>query len=432
VREACVLDLADCTEFRQALAARPPGVVHGAALLLVALLGAALGWSALTRADLVVRAPGRVRPVVTPVRVFPAARGEALSASTGGRVAAVHFREGDEVRRGAVLIQLETGRLDHEIARKRRIIDAVAEELTRLSHLEGLASRQFEAARAKAEAELAQAHEDVRWAEEQRAAEIRLAQVALATAEQEETVARRLVERAAGSREELTKAVAKAREAHEQLAKARIRVDESAVAVAQRVLELAGRDDAVKREELASKREAKRAEVEAARIELASLELERQQATLRTPIDGIVTAGDVKVGDVLEPGKAVAELAPQAGFLFEAAVPSEEIGHVRTGMPARIKLDAFDYQRYGTAAGTVCFVSADSGVRDQPLDSGDRAAPQAVTYTVRIALSGDVVGRGAYRGTIKLGMAGQAEVVTGRESLLSLLVKRIRQTISLG
>src|SRR5262249_8706983 len=148
VREACVLDLADCTEFRQALAARPPGFVHGAALLLVALLGAALGWSALTRADLVVRAPGRVRPVVTPVRVFPAARGEALSASTGGRVAAVHFREGDEVRRGAVLIQLETGRLDHEIARKRRIIDAVAEELTRLAHLEGLASRQFEAARA--------------------------------------------------------------------------------------------------------------------------------------------------------------------------------------------------------------------------------------------------------------------------------------------
>ena len=42
------------------------------------------------------------------------------------------------------------------------------------------------------------------------------------------------------------------------------------------------------------------------------------------------------------------------------------------------------------------------------------------------------MGRGAYRGQVKLGMAGQVEIVTGRESLLSLLVKKIRQTISLG
>jgi multidrug resistance efflux pump len=432
VREACVLDLADCTEFRQALAARPPGVVHGTALLLVALLGAALCWSALTRADLVVRAPGRVRPVVTPVRVFPAARGEALSASTGGRVAAVYFHEGDRVRRGAVLIRLETGRLDHEITRKRRILDAGAEELTRLAHLGELAARQFEAARAKAGAELARAREAVRRAEALRAAEIRLARVALDAAEREEGVSRKLGERLAITAEELARARAKTREAGEQLDKASILVDESAVAVARRALELAGRDDAVKREELASKREAKRAEVEAARIELASLELERELATLRAPIDGVVTTGDIKVGDVLEPGKAVAELARQAGFVFEAAVPSEEIGHVRVGMPARIKLDAFDYQRYGTVAGTVCFVSADSGVHDKPPHSKDRLAPQAVLYTVRIALRGDVVGRGAYRGRVKLGMAGQAEAVTGRESLLSLLVRRIRRTISLG
>ena len=57
MRDAGVLDLADCTEFRQALLARPPAVVHGTAALLAILLGTALGWAALTRADLVVRAP---------------------------------------------------------------------------------------------------------------------------------------------------------------------------------------------------------------------------------------------------------------------------------------------------------------------------------------------------------------------------------------
>ena len=41
-----------------------------------------------------------------------------------------------------------------------------------------------------------------------------------------------------------------------------------------------------------------------------------------------------------------------------------------------------------------------------------------MTYTVRIAVPRDEVGRGAYRGRVKLGMAGQAEIVTGRESLL--------------
>ena len=71
-----VLDLADCTEFRQALLARPPKIVHGTAGLLVILLGAALAWAAATRANLVVRAPGRVRPVTTPKKVYSAARGE--------------------------------------------------------------------------------------------------------------------------------------------------------------------------------------------------------------------------------------------------------------------------------------------------------------------------------------------------------------------
>ena len=43
MRDDLVLDLADCTEFRQALQARPPRVVHGTLVLLVALLGTALG-----------------------------------------------------------------------------------------------------------------------------------------------------------------------------------------------------------------------------------------------------------------------------------------------------------------------------------------------------------------------------------------------------
>jgi multidrug resistance efflux pump len=423
MREEFVLDLDACTEFHQTLLARPPRVVHGTALLLTALLVAGLVWAALTQADLVVRAHGRVRPVTAPRGIVYAGSGEALTASIGSRLIEVNAREGDLVRRGDILLRFDTGRLDNEIARRRRIIRAAEEELARLARLEDLAARRAEAARAKAEAELAQAQQEVRRGRERRDAEIRLARLGLSRAADEQDQLRRLFERQATARSELAQATVRLREAEETLAKAQLSVEENRPEVLRRSLALLERDDAVRREESVLKRGAKQAELDATRLELANLELERAQAVLRAPFGGVVTAGDLKVGDLLERGKTVLEIAEQEGFRFEAAVPSEEVGHVRVGLPARIKLDAYDYQKYGTLDGAVCFVSPDSGVRE--------GRPSAL-YTVRVALSRDEVGRGAHRGRVKLGMSGSVEIRTGRESLLSLLVKRVRQTISLG
>jgi hypothetical protein len=71
----------------------------------------------------------------------------------------------------------------------------------------------------------------------------------------------------------------------------------------------------------------------------------------------------------------------------------------------------------------VVFISLDSGVLE---------GHYTATYLVRIALAGEEVGRGDLRGRVKLGMAGQAEIVPSQESLLALLMKKMRQTISLG
>src|SRR5262245_31164256 len=79
MRNAAVLDLADCVEFRQALQARPPKIIHGTELLLIVLLGTALVWSAVTQADLVVRASGRVRPVTSLIKVFVPGRADMSS-----------------------------------------------------------------------------------------------------------------------------------------------------------------------------------------------------------------------------------------------------------------------------------------------------------------------------------------------------------------
>jgi multidrug efflux pump subunit AcrA (membrane-fusion protein) len=418
-----VVNLAECTTFRQTLLARPPRIVHGTVLLLAGLFVAALVWAALTPADLVVRAAGRIRPPATPKKVFSAARGEVLSATTGGRVIAVHFREGDRVAKDALLLRLDTSRLDYDIAKKKRSIRAGEEELAKLDRSDRLLGRQHDVARAKAQAELAQAEEEVRQEKARRHSEISAAQAELGRATDEEERVAWLVGKRAAAAAELVQARAKLHEAKARLAKAQVPVALKRLSALRGAVELTGKDYALKRQELAAKRAARKAELRLHRLDLAGLELERRQAEIRAPIAGIVIRGDVKVGDLLEPGKAAVEIAEQTGFLFEAAVASEDVGRLRVGMTARIKLDAYDYQRYGTLRGTVCFVSPDSGLAE---------GRQQAVYTVRIVLEEGDVGRGDLRGRVKLGMSGQVDIVTGRESLLSLLLKRIRQTISLG
>jgi HlyD family secretion protein len=417
-----VVTLAECTEFRQALQARPPRVVHGTLWLLVALLGTGLLWALVTKADLVVRAAGRVRPVAPPLKVFNAGRGEVLSAILGGRVAEVRYHEGDEVHEGDLLLRLNTERLDNDLAKRKRTLRALEEELATIASLDQLLSRQYEAAKSKAEAELAQARDEVRKAKECQAADIRLADVELEGAQDEESRARVLLAKQAVAAADYVKARTRLREVQEKLAKARLPVEEGRVSVCQRALALAEKEHALKHEELLMKRGIKQGEIEAARIELANLELERKQAVIRAPMDGVVTTKEVNAGDILETGKPVVEIAEQKGFLFEVAVPNEEIAHLRTGLAARIKLDAYDYQKFGTLNGTVTFIAPDS---ERPQGS------QAAFYTVKIAVDGTEVGRGDLRGQVKLGMTGQADIVTDRETLLALFLKQIRQAISL-
>jgi len=61
------------------------------------------------------------------------------------------------VRQGDVLVRLDTERIDNEIIKRKRTIEAGKEELDKGAHMEELLGKQFEAAKDKGEAELAQA-----------------------------------------------------------------------------------------------------------------------------------------------------------------------------------------------------------------------------------------------------------------------------------
>jgi multidrug resistance efflux pump len=239
----------------------------------------------------------------------------------------------------------------------------------------------------------------------------------------DEARTRKLANRQVASRADLESAIFKLRDAREKLAQARLPVEAGQRDVLLRSLTGLAEDYRIKLAELAVKQQTNQSELDAARLDLANLQLEHLQAEIRAPASGIVTTGDFKPGDTLEPSKPVLEIAEQSGFRFEVAVPAGEMEDIRLGMPVRMRLDAYDYQRYGTIEGTVEYISADSIVNQ---DKG------AVNYLVKVTVDAREVGRGELRGPIKLGLTGQAEILTGRESLLSLLVRKIRRTISLG
>lgn len=419
---AVVRDLADCSAFRVTLQARPPRLLHGTALLLAGLLAAGVTWLAVTDANLVVKAPGRMRPLATPTKVFSATYASPTAGQGGRQVTEIKFREGDEVRKGDVLVRLETQRLETEMAKRRRALAAAEEELGQLTNLLDLLDQQRAAGKAKAEAELSRAAQDVDQEREDKKKDAEVALADLRVAEDELNRYRTLASRQVIPEGEVVKAVGREQAAREKLAKARLPVNEGRIDVAKQALAGVGKEFAVRKGELDLKRGLKQGEVDALKLDIRNLDLDLKQSDLLAPIDGVVTAGDPKVGDVLEPGKPVAEVAGQDGLLFEAGVASADVGKLRVGLPARVKLNAFDYQKYGTVEGTVSYISPDSTV------SKDLPAP---VYTVRIKVDAREVGRGEYRGVIKLGMSGQVEIVTDRESLLSVLTRTVKQSISL-
>ncbi len=420
-------ELSDCTEYRQTLLARPPRFVRATVILLVTLVVAAVLWAASTEADLVIRAPGRVRPMIRSAQLPNAAAEESkVSSLRGGRVIEVHVREGDQVRQGDVLIRLNTDRLDNDIAKQRQLIQAGENRLERIDQTEEMLKQRFETAKAKAEAESAQAQEQIESDKQRRHSAIRLAEVALELLDDEWQRIQRLTKRGAATKAELGRAESRCEEAKIKLQQAQLPVDEGRLLVLWQALQLVDKEYAVDCAELDAQRQLKRSELAAANLDLANLDWEHQQSELRAPNDGTVTSLDVTVGDIVEGGQPILAMAEQRGFRIDVAVTSEDVGQLHEGMRVRIKLDAYDYQKYGSVAGRVVFISPDSEF------ASDTASQLPPAYTVKIVLDEDHVGRGRHRGRIKLGMTGVAEIVIDRESILSLLVRSIRQSVSLG
>ncbi len=139
---------------------------------------------------------------------------------------------------------------------------------------------------------------------------------------------------------------------------------------------------------------------------------------LRSPVDGVVN--DVKVttiGGFVQAGEKVMEVVPPGEkLLVETRVKPKDIAFIKVGDKALVKVTAYDFSTYGGLEGKVVQVSADSifdEVDKQPY------------FTVIVETQKSYLQSGTLRLPITPGMMTDTQIITGRKSILSYLLKPV-------
>jgi hemolysin D len=118
---------------------------------------------------------------------------------------------------------------------------------------------------------------------------------------------------------------------------------------------------------------------------------------------------------------------------IEAMVSNRDIGFIHTGQEAQIKIDTFNFTRYGLLHGEVLSVSQDAIIRDRPQDRandrptgapGDSSEPkgQELSYSARISLDRSRMQIDERTVDLSPGMAVTVEIKTGSRMILSYLL----------
>ena len=404
------IDLASCGPLRAIIEARPAKWLHAAFVGAVALVLAAGAWTWLCKIDVVVAAPGRLRPTTSPI---------AVSAIGGAsRVAEVRVVAGQSVVAGDILAVLDTRALTLEVTELRGTIASRQAEQSLLRALGDHQAEQVEAERARTRAEIEQAsHSHVR---DDRTRRIDLSRTskALAQVREREAEAARLFAGGHASREELA-ALRREREALEADARKLQLGQAPPVEVLERSLEVISRSADVEGLNLEVRIQSLQQSLDLAGSELAKREFAMAEATLRAPIDGVVSESRVEVGSSIEANGTAFVIVPDDGYFFEGVVNSADAGHLALGMLARVEIDTFDPRKYGMIEGTIAYVSADSA-------AGDTEGPG---YVVRVEVPTDVIGHGNQVARLRLGLGGRLRVVVGRERVLSLLLADLEDRV---
>lgn len=165
-------------------------------------------------------------------------------------------------------------------------------------------------------------------------------------------------------------------------------------------------------------------EISKVKIEIGQLE-ERikmqvdkvQRTAILSPDDGeIVTIHYNTIGGTIRSGDVIAELAPaNKELIVEARISTADRGKLWVGLPANIKITAYDYAIYGSLEGRVEAISADS-----LLDENGRSY-----YRVRISLKEQQIREGL---PIRAGMQTEVNVLTGKKKVMDIILNPLKRS----
>lgn len=143
---------------------------------------------------------------------------------------------------------------------------------------------------------------------------------------------------------------------------------------------------------------------------------------LRSPVDGVIkTLYITTVGGVLRAGQTVIDVVPvDDRLVVEAKLQTQDIGYVKAGQSALIKLNSADALRFGGMDGTVTNVSPDTIITEQ-------GAPY---YKVRIETANDRFQRGDLQYRLFPGMQVIASIRTGDRTVIEYLTDPFFNTMS--
>lgn len=182
--------------------------------------------------------------------------------------------------------------------------------------------------------------------------------------------------------------------------------------------------------------------------ELRKAARRREMQQLRAPVDGVVQQLTVTtIGGVVQPAQPLMVIVPcevettdtsascNGDITVEALVQNKDIGFVKTGQRVAVKLETFNFTDYGLIEGTVTNISRDAIEQGAPAASNSPGNSQAgrenLAYAARIELNCDLTGVASQPLCLQVqpGMAVQAEIKTGKRRIIQYLLSPISQAL---
>ncbi|MCW2276517.1 hemolysin D [Rhodoblastus acidophilus] len=442
----------------------PPSPVRMALILTIAaFVVIALAWSWFGRLDIVAVAQGKIQP---------AGRVKVIQPLEPGKIAAIKVENGKRVVAGQPLLELDAGDARADEAEAQSAYDAYrAEALRRAGALEAARARKLNSAPAISwpedlppsivEREESVLANDLRQLENvvagldaqmrqkeierDRAAETMAAQSALiATLQQRVDMRSSLVQSGSGAKSNLIDAQESLNYHMTQLAMYKGQRDAAAANIGVLELERKKASSSFLAENAQKLSDAKR-QVDDWREKLAKAKLKSARMTLTSPIDGVVYGLSVNtIGQVVGAGDELMRVVPEGAALeIECYLANRDIGFVKKGQKAEVKVESFPFTRYGTLGATVTHVSRDAIPEPEAQQREGEAArlnhernlgggqrTQNLVFPVTLAPEQTEMKVDGQTVALTPGMAVSVEIATGNRRILEYIFSPLVETAS--